>query len=284
MARRLKQVPRPLPVRSTEQRYGAQITTLIEPFKEFVESELFPMLEYITETNPTRQDAAGDDIRRIFDKVRIAYAKVFTGQAINQVAQGAADTIDTLNHKTFRKQAKTVLGVDPFFAEPWLVEETENFVHENASLIKTIPDEYLADIEQMVFREARRGASPSEIKAKVKELFGAADRHAALIARDQVSKFNGRLSQLRQTAAGVTHYIWRTSDDGRVRSLSNSGGYSDHRQLDDKKFPWKNPPITVFKGKRAGETNHPGQDINCRCYAEPVLEPLIKGETNAQTL
>lgn len=281
MPKRRRKIPPPPRMGRIEARYGAQITGFIEPFKELVEAELFPMLDFITQSRPVKLDAAGDDIRKIFEKIRISYAQTFSEKAVGNLARNSADVIDTLNHKTFRNQTKTVLGVDPIFAEPWLADEVEAFVHENASLIKTIPTEHLSDIEQMVFRESRRGASPSEIESKIKELFGQADRSAALIARDQIAKFNGRLSELRQTAAGVTEYIWRTSEDGRVRSFANSSGYSSHARLNGEKFSWKNPPITVFKGKRAGETNHPGQDINCRCYAEPVLDKLIKGENNA---
>jgi SPP1 gp7 family putative phage head morphogenesis protein len=296
MPKRRPKIPKPQSVRRFEDRYAAGITTLIEPFKELVEAELFPMLDFITQARPVKLDAAGldvvenltfktdaavDDIRAIFDKIRIGFARSFPESAVDRLAKNQADVIDTINHKTFRNQTKTVLGVDPVFAEPWLADEVQAFVHENASLIKTIPTEHLSDIEQMVFRESRRGASPGQIRAKLTELFGAADRSAALIARDQISKFNGRLSELRQTAAGVTDYIWRTVEDGRVRSLANSSGYSSHARLNGEQFSWKNPPITVFKGKRAGETNHPGQDINCRCYAEPVLDKLIKGEKNA---
>jgi SPP1 gp7 family putative phage head morphogenesis protein len=313
MPKRRPKIPKPQSVRRFEDRYAAGITTLLEPFKELVEAELFPMLDFITQARPVKLDAAGpdvienltfkintgmlpgrcrstagvvpgwrldaavDDIRAIFDKIRIGFARSFPESAIDRLAKDQADVIDTINHKTFRNQTKTVLGVDPTFAEPWLADEIQAFVHENASLIKTIPIEHLSDIEQMIFRESRRGASPGQIRAKLTELFGAADRSAALIARDQISKFNGRLSELRQTAAGVTDYIWRTVEDGRVRSLANSSGYSSHARLNGEKFSWKNPPITVFKGKRAGERNHPGQDINCRCYAEPVLDKLIKG-------
>lgn len=292
MPKRRPKIPKPQSVRRFEDRYAAGITTLLEPFKELVEAELFPMLDFITQARPVkldelsgadrgpgeiRQDAAVDDIRAIFDKIKIGFARSFPESAVDRLAKNQADVVDTINHKTFRNQTKTVLGVDPVFAEPWLADEIQAFVHENASLIKTIPTEHLADIEQMVFRESRRGTSPGEIRAKIRELFGAADRSAALIARDQISKFNGRLSELRQTASGVTEYIWRTVEDGRVRSLANSGGYSSHARLNGEKFSWKEPPVTVFKGKRAGETNHPGQDINCRCYAEPVLDKLIKG-------
>lgn len=50
-----------------------------------------------------------------------------------------------------------------------------------------------------------------------------------------------------------THYIWRTRLDGKVRS--------SHRANHGKKFAWNNPP----------STGHPGEDFNCRCWAEPVL-------------
>lgn len=49
-----------------------------------------------------------------------------------------------------------------------------------------------------------------------------------------------------------THYIWRTQDDGKVRS--------SHAHNDDQLFAWNSPP----------ETGHPGEDYNCRCWAEPV--------------
>lgn len=49
----------------------------------------------------------------------------------------------------------------------------------------------------------------------------------------------------------TTHYIWRTSGDSKVRST--------HAENDGKIFAWDSPP----------ETGHPGEDYNCRCWAEP---------------
>jgi len=55
--------------------------------------------------------------------------------------------------------------------------------------------------------------------------------------------------------------------DQRVRS--------DHDHLDTNTYLWSSPPVTVTSGKRAGETNHPGGDIICRCYAENVWEDVL---------
>jgi predicted chitinase len=50
-------------------------------------------------------------------------------------------------------------------------------------------------------------------------------------------------------------YIWRSADDARVRPA--------HAENDDRVFAWSAPP--------AG--GHPGQGWNCRCTAEPILDP-----------
>ncbi|MDB2414379.1 phage minor head protein [Rickettsiales bacterium] len=51
---------------------------------------------------------------------------------------------------------------------------------------------------------------------------------------------------------GSTHYIWRTQDDKKVRP--------SHAANDDKIFEWSKKP----------KTGHPGEDFNCRCWAEPI--------------
>ena len=47
------------------------------------------------------------------------------------------------------------------------------------------------------------------------------------------------------------YYIWRTVGDDRVRSK--------HAEREGEIFNWHVPP----------EGGHPGEDYNCRCWAEP---------------
>ena len=95
--------------------------------------------------------------------------------------------------------------------------------------------------------------SGEEIAKQIQELPRRGKNRAALIARDQTNKLNGQLTMLRQKSIGIEEYIWRTAGDTRVRVA--------HRSYADNTFKWKNPP----------EGGHPGQDINCRCYPEPVI-------------
>ncbi|GAF84545.1 unnamed protein product, partial [marine sediment metagenome] len=80
-----------------------------------------------------------------------------------------------------------------------------------------------------------------------------AENHAALIARDQISKLNGQLNKARQEAAGITSFVWETRQDSRVRPA--------HQALQGRTFTWADGANGIF----------PGQPINCRCWARAVV-------------
>jgi len=280
MIRNRKKIRRKLPtikIRHLESMHRARIKLIVDPVRAIIEKELFPSLETFVSESRTRNDDTSDIISTIFGRVRVSFAARHSKTLTERELKRSADRIAQAGGDIHRAQLKTVLGVDPISAEPWLETEVNAFVKENSSLITTLTNEQIDKIEQLVFREGRRRASVREIHLKIRDVFKTSEARAALIARDQVSKFNGKLTEIRQRNAGIVKYKWQTSQDGRVRTLSNSHGYSDHGGLNGKEFSWNKPPVTVFKGKRAGERNHPGEDINCRCVALPVLDDLIPG-------
>jgi len=146
------------------------------------------------------------------------------------------------------------MGIDVFQIEPWAKDAIESFVAENVSLIKSIPENFLREVEGLLIREIRNGTRVEGIAALIRERFSVSQKKALLIARDQVGKFNGSLAKKRQESAGVTRYIWRTVQDERVRPK--------HKAQNGKEYSWDKPP----------PTGHPGQDYSCRCYAEPVFD------------
>ena len=82
-------------------------------------------------------------------------------------------------------------------------------------------------------------------------------RKATMIARDQIASLQGQVAAARQTRLGVERYRWRTVGDARVRTA--------HQLREGQIFAWDKPP----------PDGHPGAPINCRCYAEPVLEDVL---------
>ena len=77
---------------------------------------------------------------------------------------------------------------------------------------------------------------------------------ARRVALDQSRKYDGALLEAQQAAQGVRFYMWVTMRDERVRPT--------HAIKDGRIFSWAHPPP---------DTGHPGEDINCRCYAVPVI-------------
>lgn len=137
----------------------------------------------------------------------------------------------------------------------------DQFRQENLSLIRTL-DQDTVDRFRSILEEADRSAMRVEdLRGRLVEELGVSKRHADLLARDQVLKFNAQLTESRQTAAGVTHYEWSTSGDERVRPA--------HAELDGTIQSWADPPVVDEKDDRRA---HPGEDYQCRCVAIPILD------------
>jgi len=62
------------------------------------------------------------------------------------------------------------------------------------------------------------------------------------------------------------YYVWRTKGDDRVRST--------HAAREGEVFSWSEPP----------EGGHPGEDYNCRCWAERYVPPKDVNERKEKTL
>lgn len=138
----------------------------------------------------------------------------------------------------------------------------------NVNLIESLVGNQLDELTA-ILEEAEIGAwRVEELSEKIQASFGVSESKADLIARDQTLKLNGQLTETRQTSVGITHYIWTTSNDERVRP--------DHAELDGQTFPWDDPPVT----NDDGDTNNPGGDYQCRCTAFPVLDELTEAGIN----
>ena len=151
-----------------------------------------------------------------------------------------------------------------------------SFASEGVDLISKVGADLLDSVDVVLAHAVRDGLRYTQIRDLVEVRTGISTRHAELIARDQIGKLNGKIVQDTQAAAGVESYTWRTANDQRVRG-NPAGPYSksrqDHWGLRGTVHRWDNPP------RRAGpygEAAHPGESIQCRCYAEPILPDDLK--------
>ena len=148
----------------------------------------------------------------------------------------------------------TLLGVNVFRSEPFLKPLAEGWVSENTSLIKSLPARLHPELEGIVRRGVMNGASVKTIKGQIKERYGVTDHRAKLIAQDQTLKLNADLTRYRLQSVGVKKYIWRSSQDSRVRP--------EHAERNGKTYSWE----------EGASGMHPGQEVRCRCHAEAIWD------------
>lgn len=194
-------------------------------------------------------------IKNLFSHVNTKFEKAT--KIFETKIKKAGSQTSTYNQKVWAKQVKSALAVDIFAHEKWLEPALKDFTETNVKLIKKMQTEHVTKVSELVKEAVRNGDSFKTLAPKIEKAIGVTESRAALIARDQISKFNGLVSKLRQENLGITKYIWVTMRDERVRPK--------HQELDGQEFSWDNPP----------SEGHPGEPINCRCIPQPVFESMV---------
>ncbi len=258
--------------------YFAAIMRLIEPLFVIVREKLIPHLsEFVSRySEQVRVDQTyGEIITKKFGEVEFAVHEEIFEDKIQQTTETFANRTSNFNRTQVNKQFFSVLGINPLRTEPYLASLMAAFTETNVALIKTLPAQFFQRIETGVRAAVEQGASTESLTRTIMDEFGSVRSRSKLIARDQIGKFNGKLTELRQREVGVTHYFWDTSEDERVRpalklSIKATARVVSHRVLHGKRFAWNKPPVSGTRGQRL----HPGQPIQCRCVPIPDMTPF----------
>jgi SPP1 gp7 family putative phage head morphogenesis protein len=261
---RIKRISRLQHPIAQEVEYAKFLKSIAQFTTKQIKTILFPRIPYlIRSATATRTDAYTDDLNEIFRTIQATVGEQFTEEQIRHAIKARGLSIADWNRKQMTRILSSALSVDVYTSEPWLLTELNGFVHTNVGLIESIPRDQLREAELRVGQAIRQGLRVGEIEAQIEGEFGVnkkAVNRAELIARDQVGKFNGDLNHLRQTELGIEKYKWRTVRDERVRPF--------HADLEGTIHRWDEPPVVSRDGRRA----HPGEDYQCRCQAEPILD------------
>lgn len=187
-----------------------------------------------------------------------AAAKRNAAEAEVQLRQSIVQTYSQTSAQTrnrLMRQIKNALNIAP----PFPISARENalrqmFLQQNTSLVTGLTDSGADELRSTIERVIQQGDRSEQVIEEIQNRLRISRNRAKLIARDQVEKIGGQLNQARMITLGITHYKWRTARDERVRPA--------HAEREGVIFAWDNPP----------SDGHPGQPINCRCYAEPLLD------------
>lgn len=148
-------------------------------------------------------------------------------------------------------------------AAPGIGKKIDAFRKNNVRKIRSLGGEQVARVAKALREAEEKGWHRDQLRKRIIEVADVSKSKADLLARDQVLKLNGNLTEERQAQAGIEEYMWSTSGDERVREM--------HAELDGTIQRWDDPPVTNPEGDR----NHPGEDFGgCRCIAVPQLPRL----------
>jgi SPP1 gp7 family putative phage head morphogenesis protein len=90
------------------------------------------------------------------------------------------------------------------------------------------------------------------LRDQIRDLAASGTRRAKLRARDMVGDMVAATRKSVAEANGITHFVWRTQGDTRVRD--------SHRGFEGK----------VYSYAEGSPEGLPSQPVNCRCWDEPV--------------
>lgn len=232
-----------------------QVRALQEILAEFVRD----LEKQWPKPEPERTDN-DQDIQRLVKRTADKLGKAIKSQSIVPIATKYGEATSEFQRAQLAKQARTAVSIDLrklSGIDRKVPQQIQRFARENADLITGLGGRLADDIAKVVEQGTLAGSRWETIAARLAERGTVTESRAALIARDQVGKLYGAVNKQRQENLGVTRYVWRTARDNRVRE--------EHEMLEGESFSWDDPP----------SEGHPGEPVNCRCYADPDFSELL---------
>lgn len=263
--RRRKKVPPQRFPNTQELRLRKLLERMVDAVAADVAKTILPLVKRAA---PERQDAAGqarmdgpeEDAKKAAAAIRRRLASGATSPAsVSSSVDAIAKASDAFNRRELDRVFEVTLEVGLPGLEPGVVGVLRSFSRENARRVKNLGEEAVDRVSGAVLEGFRRGTSNRDIAAEIQDQLGISRRRARLIARDQIGSLNAELTRVRHASMGVESYRWRDSNDERVRK--------SHEGFDGQTYTWA-------EGSPEG---HPGEPVQCRCSAEPVLDDLLAG-------
>lgn len=201
-------------------------------------------------------------------RIIINYLKRKYGKYFTKLAQVATDRMirQTIKHSSVTlgislKEIAKDLELDPAFLNSGRLREIVlASTQEAAQLIKTIPEQYLSQVQGQVMRSITTGTGLQTLVPFMREKYGQNVRKARSVAHDQTRKAYSSISNARMQSAGIEEFEWCHSHGGKTPRPQHLG-------WNGKTFRFDKPPVDDVFGAVL-----PGIAINCRCFARPVLK------------
>lgn len=240
--------------------FGGMSSFTIEDFKRRLATNPGQAITHEPMARETREDIGeGRRGRALLDRVRESGGVTRAARRAEQASETIARRTGDQHRQDLGRQTSAALGVDitPLLADPKMGLLVEGFIAENVALIRSLGNKALDDVEKLVTRAVTEGMRAETLGQLIADRFEIHERHARLIARDQLGKIHGQITRARHRELGIARFRWLTMRDVKVRPR--------HRPHEGKVYAYEGDGAPPF---------FPGQEICCRCGEEPVLDDI----------
>ena len=272
---------------ATEHRYTQSYRAWVKPVRAFVHEYMEKHQEAVLRGDSAnavvRQDAvAGESFAGMVrslngwvgayisdDEEKKLRSPIYVG--LRDIAENAFN----FNGGQYDKSVKNAIGVNFPSDESWWPNARKQWQDNNYDVIRSDIRKYIADINSVTEQAVTNGWGVSVLSEKLTALDTKITKsRAAFIARDQIGKLNGTVTQKRMQDIGIKMYEWSSSSDERVRD--------SHALMDGLLCRWDDATVYSEDGGKtwiprpAGAVlMHPGMDYQCRCCALAWFDELI---------
>ncbi len=260
LASKRRRIPRQRYPTLIESDYAAAIVGVVTASR----ADLAGLLEALPSMLASAQHARGD-IRHDEDETGRVKDLVARGRrradraadpaVLSGVATRAAHQVSAHQRGELGRQTRAALGIDLALLDPKVPALVRHFVSENVTLIKSLAGKPLDEIEKLVTRAFTEGRSAEDVAKDIAARYEITERHARLVARDQVSKLRAQVGRARNRELGLASFRWRTMRDPKVRPR--------HAAREGVLYRYDEPHP------------EPGIEVCCRCYEEGVFDEIL---------
>lgn len=140
----------------------------------------------------------------------------------------------------------------------------KRYMEENITVLQSLPMQAAVRIQKIALEAVKTGGRSKGLIGEIQRIAQVTENKAKLIARTEVSRMTTGLVQARAEALEIDWYVWRTSEDARVRS--------SHDLMENVLVNWSDAPSPeLLEGKKSNGNYHAGCTFNCRCFPTPLI-------------
>lgn len=201
-------------------------------------------------------------LRRALRKLSERWQRRFD-EAAPKLAEYFSKSVDKRSAAVLRKILKDGGFSVEFRMTPAQRDILQATIQANVELIKSIPAQYLTQVQGSVMRSVQTGRDLGVLSKELQEHYGVTKRRAAFIARSQNNLATASMTRARQQEIGITEAIWMHSAGGKTPRPSHVKAGRDKTRY-DVKVGWFDPDV--------GKNIFPGELPNCRCVSRAVVK------------